>query len=152
MSLFPSFAPFTPYHCHCAHPAIALHTHTSWLLNMEGLRNALSQWRILISVCTAHLCSTLFEFANLHSQNWLSMNSVKKIYWCSLTVFREMDIVETDCEVRVVCWNSLLCSPAGWDLPRNAGKRVGEGSGDTLWTHSQGNLIEVYEMYNLMFI
>lgn len=29
-------------------------------------------------------------------------------------------------EVRAASWNSLLRSAAGWDLPRNAGKKVGE--------------------------
>lgn len=33
----------------------------------------------------------------------------------------------TDSGMRAACWNSSLCCIAGRDLPRNAGKTVGEG-------------------------
>lgn len=79
-----------------------------------------------------HVCFGAFEFASLHPHD-CTLIQTKDIVVLSPWFLEKngYGLNPTDSEVRGVCWNSVLCSTAGWDLLRNAGKKVGEGSGDT---------------------
>lgn len=58
----------------------------------------------------------------------------------------------TDSGMRAACWNSSLCCIAGRDLPRNAGKTVGEGYVmNRERRHREGDILKRFVKYRSVY-